>query len=265
MTSLSLLALTNFVVARLSHKPFRETEEPKVSVIVPARNEAGNIDGIITRTPDMGKGTELVFVEGHSRDNTREAIREAMANHPKRPCKLIQQVGIGKADAVQSGIRVAEGDLLMILDADLTVPPESLPRFYDALISSKCDFANGVRLVYPMEERAMRFINLVGNRFFSMTFSWLLGQPVKDTLCGTKVFWRGDYERIVRSQKCFTEIDPFGDFYLLFGAARLNLKLLDVPIRYAERTYGKTNIHRWRHGWLLIRMAWLAMKEIKFV
>ena len=153
----------------------------------------------------------------------------------------------------------------MILDADLTVPPEDLPRFYDVLSSGKAEFVNGVRLVYPMEKEAMRFFNLLGNKFFSLAFSWLLGQPIKDTLCGTKVLWKKDYERIASNRSYFGDFDPFGDFDLLFGAAKLNLKIREVPIRYRERTYGATNISRWKHGWLLLKMVCFAALKIKFI
>jgi len=259
------LGLTNFVVARLSPCRPAPREEPLVSVIVPARNEAGNIERILARTPEMGRGTELVFVEGHSTDGTYEAIQEAMARHPERRCRLMRQTGVGKGDAVRLGFEQASGDILMILDADLTVPPEDLPRFYDVLRSGKGEFVNGVRLVYPMEQQAMRFLNLLGNKFFSLAFRWLLGQPIKDTLCGTKVLWREDYRRIAANRAYFGNFDPFGDFDLLFGAARLNLKIVDLPIRYRQRTYGSTNIQRWRHGLLLLQMVLFAARRIKFV
>jgi len=152
----------------------------------------------------------------------------------------------------------------MILDADLTVPPEDLPRFYEALVSGKGEFVNGVRLVYPMEHQAMRFLNMVGNKLFSLAFSWLLGQPIKDTLCGTKALWKRHYDLIATNRAYFGDFDPFGDFDLLFGAAKLNLKIIDLPIRYRERTYGETNIHRWQHGWLLLKMVWFAVRRIKF-
>jgi glycosyltransferase involved in cell wall biosynthesis len=190
-------------------------------------------------------------VEGHSRDNTFGAIEEAIANHPERRCQLFRQPGVGKGDAVRLGFSQANGDILMILDADLTVPPEDLPRFFATLVSGKAEFVNGVRLVYPMEEKAMRFINLLGNKFFSLVFSYLLGQPIKDTLCGTKALWKSEYRQIEANRVYFGDFDPFGDFDLLFGAAKLNLKILDLPIRYRERTYGETNIKRWSHGWLL--------------
>jgi len=153
----------------------------------------------------------------------------------------------------------------MILDADLTVPPEDLPRFYDALVSGKGDLINGVRLVYPMENQAMRFMNLLGNKFFTLAFSWVLGQPIKDTLCGTKVLWRRDYEQIARNRAYFGDFDPFGDYDLLFGAAHLNRKIVDIPIRYRERKYGATNIHRWRHGALLFKMLGIAIRRLKFI
>jgi SAM-dependent methyltransferase len=257
------LALTNFIVARprIESAP----KAPTVSVIIPARNEAGNIADIFARTPDMGEWTELVFVEGHSRDNTYAVIEGEIAARPMQRCQLIRQTGTGKGDAVRLGFSRARGEMLMILDADLTVPPEDLPRFYAALCSGKGEFINGVRLVYPMEKQAMRFLNLLGNKFFSLAFSWLLGQPIKDTLCGTKVLWKKDYDAIAANRAYFGDFDPFGDFDLIFGAVKLNLKITDLPIRYRERTYGTTNIQRWKHGWLLLRMVIFAARRFKFV
>jgi glycosyltransferase involved in cell wall biosynthesis len=213
----------------------------------------------------MGRGTELIFVEGHSKDDTYAAIEREIAANPSIPSLLLRQTGIGKADAVRLGFSRASGDVLMILDADLTVPPEDLPRFHAALVSGKGEFINGVRLVYPMEKEAMRTLNFLGNKFFSMAFSWLLGQPIKDTLCGTKVLWRKDYERIAANRSYFGDFDPFGDFDLIFGAAKLNLKIIDLPVRYRERTYGSTNISRWKHGLLLFRMVAFAARRMKFV
>ena len=261
----SLATLTNFILARPMPKHDPEAKEALVSVIVPARNEAGNIENIFARTPEMGSGTELVFVEGHSSDNTYETIEKAIQAHPERRCKLLRQPGKGKGDAVRAAFDQASGDVLMILDADLTVPPEDLPRFYEALHSGKADFVNGVRLVYPMEKRAMRYFNLLGNKFFSLAFSWLLGQPIKDTLCGTKVLWKSDYERITANRAHFGDFDPFGDFDLIFGAVKQNLRIVDLPIRYRERTYGDTNIQRWKHGVLLLKMVIFAARRIKFL
>jgi len=257
------LGLANFIVARPHPQP--QSTKPSVSVIVPARNEAGNIPQILSRVPKMGCRTELVFVEGHSSDHTYEAIEQAISKPTQHPCKLFRQTGEGKGDAVRLGFAQAEGDILMILDADLTVPPEDLPRYYEALRSGKGEFVNGVRLVYPMEKEAMRFFNLLGNKFFSLAFSWLLSQPIKDTLCGTKVLRKRDYERITANRSYFGDFDPFGDFDLLFGAAKLGLKIVDLPIRYRERSYGDTNIQRWKHGWLLLRMVFFAASRIKFV
>lgn len=255
-------ALSNLVIARPA--PVR-AQEPKVSVVIAARNEAGNIKAIFDRVPQMGRETEIVFVEGHSKDDTYTAIEREIASHPLTPSLLLKQPGIGKADAIRAGFERASGDILMILDADLTVPPEDLPRFYEALVSGKGEFINGVRLVYPMEKEAMRTLNFIGNKFFSMAFSWLLGQSIKDTLCGTKVLYKKDYELIAANRSYFGDFDPFGDFDLIFGAAKLNLKIVDLPIRYRERTYGTTNISRWRHGLLLFRMVAFAARRIKFV
>lgn len=259
------LALTNVLIARPKPAHRDDTEHFSVSVVVAARNEAGNIERIFQRTPELGTGTELIFVEGGSSDDTYDVIQRTMSRYPERRCKLFRQTGQGKGDAVRMGFANATGDILMILDADLTVPPEDLPRFYEAIRSGKGEYINGVRLVYPMERRSMRFFNLLGNKFFSLAFSWLLGQSIKDTLCGTKVLWRQDYERIAANRQYFGDFDPFGDFDLIFGAAKLNLKFVDLAIRYRERTYGDTNISRWRHGFLLLRMVAFAAWRIKFV
>ena len=263
----SWFALTNFVVARPMQigKLDLSKEKPSVSIIIPARNEAGNIENILNRVPHLGKNSELVFVEGHSSDNTYETIKRNIEKFPKRNCKLFRQTGKGKGDAVRLGFDKAKGDILMILDADMTVPPEDLSRFFETLVSGKGEFINGVRLVYPLEDQSMRFFNMVGNKFFSLAFSWLLGQPVKDTLCGTKVLWKKDYKSIIKNRDYFGDFDPFGDFDLLFGAAKLNLKIVEVPIRYRSRSYGETNIDRWRHGWLLLKMVIFAAKRMKFI
>lgn len=257
------LALSNLLVARPAPRPL--PAEPVVTVVVPARNEEGNIPNIIARTPEMGAGTELLFVEGHSKDGTWAAIQREIAAHPERRARAFQQTGKGKGDAVRLGFAEASGDVLMILDADLTVPPEDLPRFYEVLRSGQGEFVNGVRLVYPMEKEAMRFANLLGNKFFSLAFSWLLGQPIKDTLCGTKVLRKPDYETLAANRAYFGDFDPFGDFDLLFGAAKMSLEIVEVPVRYRERTYGETNIQRWSHGWLLLKMCAFAAGRIKFI
>jgi len=261
------LALTNLVIARpdLSRDSISDTTLPSVSIIIPARNEAGNIESIIKRTPEMGRRSELIFVEGHSTDNTYETIQQIMEKNSCRRCKLFRQPGKGKGDAVRLGFAKAQCDILMILDADMTVPPEDLRRFYNAIVGGRGEFINGVRLVYPLADRAMRFFNILGNKFFSLAFSWLLGQAVKDTLCGTKVLWKWDYEKIMQNRAYFGDFDPFGDYDLLFGAAKLNLKIVEMPIRYRARTYGDTNIDRWRHGWLLLKMVSFAARRIKFI
>jgi SAM-dependent methyltransferase len=259
----SPFCLVLFGVARV--RPRVKRGQKSVSVVIPARNEAGNIERAVLRTPQIGLSTELILVEGHSTDKTWDEIVRVQKQYADRKIKIQRQTGKGKGNAVREGFDLAEGEILMILDADLTMPPEELPKFYDALVEGHCEFANGSRLVYPMDQKAMRFLNLCANKAFSVVFSWLLGQPVKDTLCGTKVLFRSDYRKIAENRNYFGEFDPFGDFDLLFGASKQNLKILDIPIRYKERTYGKTNIQRWRHGWLLLQMVAFALRKLKFV
>ena len=220
--------------------------------IVPCKNERGNIDDIVARTPDMGKGTELIFVDGNSNDGTVEEIEKHIEAGTRKNMRLIHQGdGKGKGDAVRKGFAAATGDVLFILDADLTVPPEDLPKFYAAIAEGKAEFVNGSRLVYPMEGEAMRFLNSLGNKFFGLALSAILEQRLKDTLCGTKVLFRRDYERIAANRGFFGDFDPFGDFDLLFGAAKQNLKIVELPIRYRARTYGETKISRFREGAIL--------------
>ncbi|MEZ0230857.1 MAG: glycosyltransferase [Planctomycetota bacterium] len=239
---------------------------PKVTVIVPARNESGNIQGAIDRTPVMGSGTELIFVEGNSTDDTYARIEQGIRDY-KGPLQLSlhKQPGKGKGDACRVGYAKATGDLVLILDADLTVPPEDLPKFYDVMVRGLADYVHGTRMLYPMEQGAMRFLNKLGNATFAKIFSFVLDKPIQDTLCGTKVLWRKDYERIAANRAYFGDFDPFGDFDLIFGASKLNLKIMEIPIRYKNRTYGETNISRFRDGFLLLRMSIFAARKLKFV
>jgi hypothetical protein len=258
-------ALTQYFVCKLAAGggPI-PTRDYTCSVIVPTKDERGNIDDIVARTPELGKATELIFVDGNSTDGTVEAIQRHIDAGTRKHMKLVLQGdGKGKGDAVRKGFAAATGDLLFILDADLTVPPEDLPKFYAAIAEGKAEFVNGSRLVYPMEGQAMRFLNAIGNKLFGLALSNILEQPLKDTLCGTKVLFRRDYERIAAARGFFGDFDPFGDFDLLFGAAKQNLKIMEMPIRYRARTYGETKISRFREGAILARMTWHAFNKFK--
>ena len=239
--------------------------DPSVSVVIPCRNEAGHIAPLVASLPKLAAGSEFLFVEGNSTDDTAAVIERAVADHPELPLRFFRQPGKGKGDAVRFGFAQAKGDVLLILDSDLGVAPSDVPKFVTALARGKGEMVNGSRLVYPMEGQAMRFLNLLANKFFALLFSWLLGQQVRDTLCGTKALWREDYLRIAANRSYFGDFDPFGDFDLLFGAARLNLRICDLAVRYHERTYGETNISRFSHGWLLLQMSAFAARKLKLL
>jgi len=257
------LSLCRYIVAR----PLKRKDQKafSTSIITPSKNENGNIDQAIQRIPAICENQEIIFVEGNSTDGTKEEIERAITAYPDKHIRLLVQDGKGKGDAVRKGFDEAKGDILMILDADLTVPPEDLPKFYVALTENHGEFINGCRLVYPMEKQAMRVLNLLGNKFFSLMFTWILNQRFKDTLCGTKALFKKDYKKIKKSRSYFGEFDPFGDFDLIFGAVKQNLKVVEIPIRYRERTYGSTNISRFAHGWLLLKMTVFAYKKIKAI
>jgi ubiquinone/menaquinone biosynthesis C-methylase UbiE len=256
------LCLTNWMVARL---PKALPADLGVSVVCACRNESGNIAEIVRRFPAFQGPAELIFVEGNSTDNTFERCREVAAENPQCDISVYRQTGKGKGDAVRMGFAKAKYDIVMILDADMTVAPEDLPGFVDVLLAGKCEFVNGSRLVYPMQNRAMRFLNLVGNRFFAKAFSFLLGQPIKDTLCGTKVLLKSDYDRLVAGRGYFGDFDPFGDFDLIFGAAKLGLRIADYPVRYRARVFGETQISRFRHGLMLLRMCGVALWKLRLL
>jgi len=260
------LCIAEYVIAKQAANVFDKDRAYSVSVVVPACNEKGNIEEAVKSIPQMGKHTEIIFIEGGSNDGTLEEIKRVCKEYSEKlDVKYAVQEGTGKGDAVRKGFDMASGDILMILDADLTVRPKELVKFYDAIATGKGEFINGSRLVYPVEKESMQLLNMIANKFFAMTFTWILGQPLKDTLCGTKVLFKKDYEKIVRNRSYFGMFDPFGDFDLIFGASKLNFKIVEVPISYKARTYGSTNISRFRHGLLLFRMTAFAMKKIKFV
>ncbi|MGH2754329.1 MAG: glycosyltransferase [Actinomycetota bacterium] len=259
------VGITSYVVARPAglHVPAAE-EEPSVSVVIPTLNERGNVKDALERMPRLAARQEIIFVDGNSTDGTGEEIQAQMSAHEDLDIKLIHQgASAGKGDAVRKAFAAAHGEILMILDADLTVPPEDLPKFYRAMVKGEGEFVNGSRLVYPMEKQAMRFANILGNKFFSIVFSWIIRQRITDTLCGTKTLWATDYQRIAANRAAFGDSDPFGDFDLLFGAAKLGLQIREVPIRYQPRTYGETSISRWRNGLHLLKMALIGAWKLR--
>jgi len=258
------LCLRTYLVGR----PVRLFPDRKLSatILIPCRNERGNIENAIRRMPRFGSSQEIIFAEGNSSDGTFEEcqrVRDAYRNEWN--IKVLKQDGKGKGDAVRKGFAAATGDVLMILDADLTMPPESLPKYHAVIETGKADFVNGTRLVYPMEDEAMRPLNLMANRFFAYLFSYLVNARMTDTLCGTKVLLRRDYEVLARERDYFGNFDPFGDFDLIFGAAKQNLKIIETPIHYKARTFGETQISRFRDGWLLLKMVWFAYRKLKAI
>jgi len=257
------LSLRNYLVARSMQGV--GLNNPSATVLIPCKNEKGNIENAIKRLPNFCEDLEIMYVEGNSQDGTLDEIHRVISAYPDKNIKVLVQDGKGKGDAVRKGFSQAKGEILMILDADLTVPPEDLPKFYKAIATGKGEYINGTRLVYPMEDEAMRFLNFWANRTFSVLFFWLLNQRFTDTLCGTKVLTKNNYNKIVENRSYFGDFDPFGDFDLIFGATKLNLKVVEVPIRYTAREYGETQISRFRHGWLLLKMVIVAYKKLKIV
>ena len=265
---ISNLCLRNYVVAR-SLNVITKSLPNSASVIIPCRNEKGNIRNALDRLPLFTKDIEIIFVEGNSKDGTWDEVKKVIKD-PKFinkgfKMKALQQPGKGKADAVFAAFDISSKDVLIILDGDLTVPPEDIPKFWKKISKGEGEYINGSRLVYPMENQAMRFLNYIANKLFSILFTWLLGQRYTDTLCGTKVIRRKHYIKASKRNKDLGNFDPFGDFFIIFGAARLNLKMVEVPIRYRAREYGETQISRFSHGFLLVKMVIFAFFKLKAI
>ena len=259
------LCLRTYFVARSKHH-CAVPQDLSATILIPCRNERANIEPAIMRMPRFGARQEVLFVEGNSSDNTyEECLRVKEAYKDRLDISVYKQKGRGKGDAVRLGFEKANGEVVMILDADLTMPPEALPKFYSALASGKGEFINGTRLVYPMEQDAMRTLNFIANRFFARVFSFLINQRFTDTLCGTKAIKRADYKKIEANRAYFGDFDPFGDFDLILGAARQNLKIIEIPIHYVARTYGSTQISRFSDGFMLLRMVLFAFKKLKAI
>lgn len=264
LPGMQALGMTVFIVAR-SKARFAPRAQASLSVVVPMRNEEGNVAAALNRIPKLGRFTEVIFVEGNSKDNTWGVLQQAVAEYQgPLQLKLCRQPGKGKWDAVHHGFKHATGDILVIQDGDLTAPPEDLPKFFDVLCDGTAEFVNGSRLVYPMENQAMRFLNMLGNHFFANALSFVLSQRIKDSLCGTKMMAHSDYKRLLKRLPELGDFDPFGDFNLLFGSALMGLRIRDLPVRYKNRTYGETNISRFRHGWILLKMTAFGLRKIRF-
>jgi ubiquinone/menaquinone biosynthesis C-methylase UbiE len=258
------LCFLNLIVARPRAITCQE-EDYSCSVIVPCKDEVGNIENVLLRMPEMGKGTEIIFVDDRSSDGTGEEVVRLMKTFPEKNVILVDGPGLGKFEAVKAGFDRAEGDIMMILDADATVMPEELPKFFQALVRGDGEFINGCRLVYDMDKQAMRLLNIIGNKLFSLVFSYLLSRKVKDTLCGTKAFFRKDYLRMKKYFGYFGDYDRWGDFNLLFSACKLNMKITEMPVHYTERIEGETKMNRrFSHGWLMLRMCREGAKRLKF-
>jgi len=257
-----LFNFIRFTIARIKPK---QKADCKVSVIIPCKNEAGNIEDAVKRIPPLGSQTEIIFCDDQSTDGTGEVVKKMIQKYPEKDIRLVVGPGICKSENVWVGFDSAKGDILMILDADLTVPPEELPYFYDAINQGTGEFINGSRLVYPQHEDAMKFFNVLGNKFFSVLFSYILSTRIKDTLCGTKVLWKKDYDRLKKYRGTWGIQDRWGDYELIFGAAKLNLKITDLPVHYLERIYGETKMtHRLKNGWIMLKMSLAALHKIKF-
>jgi 2-polyprenyl-3-methyl-5-hydroxy-6-metoxy-1,4-benzoquinol methylase len=257
------LCMTQVLTARVIPPP-TPRENLSVSIIIPCKDEKGNIEDAVRRIPQLAGRTEIIFCDDKSSDGTSEEVRRVRSRYPGKEIRLQEGPGICKSKNVWIGFETARGDILLILDADLTTMPEELVYFIDVIASGRAEFVNGSRLIYPVPKGAMKGANMLGNKFFSLAFSYLLGQRVKDTLCGTKVLWRSDWERIKPMLGSWGTEDRWGDYELLFGASKLNLRIVDLPVHYQERIYGTTKMTRVFHnGLVMLRMCWHGFLKLK--
>ena len=221
------------------------------SIIIPAKNEEGNLVELVSRIPKF-ENTEIIFSYGKSKDNTLKVMKQITQSNKLFKFKLVKQTKNGKANAVWEALNVVENDLIAILDADISVDPETLSDFFDIIEKNNADFVNGTRLIYDMEKNSMRFLNRIGNRFFQFFISKIIKEALTDSLCGTKVFKKSYLNDLYFWQNIFGKKDPFGDFDLIFAAAYSGQKIVEMPIVYRERKYGTTQIARFKDGFKLL-------------
>lgn len=228
------------------------------SVIIPCHNEEDNIESAVRRIPSMGKETEIIVVNDGSTDGTAEKVRALQKEISN--LKLVDySPNRGKGQAVKQGFDAATQEVIMILDADVSTPPEELPRFFEPLNRGVCQFVNGTRMVYPMEEQAMRTVNLFFNKMFGYMMSFITQQTLTDTLCGTKALYRSDYKRMQWG------IDRWGDFDLLFGAAKMGSKIMEVPVHYLTRQSGESKMKSLKHGIHLLIACVKGFRQLIFI
>jgi glycosyltransferase involved in cell wall biosynthesis len=242
------LSFMQYVVCR-KRQDISKRDSMSCSIVVPCHNEEGNIEECVRRIPDVGTSTEILIVDDGSTDNTA-GVAHRISRIDKRVAVIRIEKNLGKGNAVRAGFDRARGDILIILDADMSVMPEDIPKFFNAIADGAAEFVNGTRMVYPIEKQAMKFLNYLGNKMFGIITSIIMGQRNTDTLCGTKALLRKDYYHI-GIKDC-----QWGDFDLLYGAARLRLKMLEMPVNYRRRIRGSSKMRVFKHGLGIMRSCW---------
>jgi glycosyltransferase involved in cell wall biosynthesis len=226
-------------------------------VLVPCRNEKGNILKLHLELSTLKNVDEIIFVEGGSHDKTYEEIESLLKRCPNSRIRLIKQMGHGKFNAVLSGYHASNADFFVIWDGDNTIPCSDQQKMIDLFLerSQEPVFVTANRITVHREDNAFRFINLIGNFLFSFLVLLVFRVKIPDVLSGTKIFHRNLLHEDITCNRAL-EADPFGDLYLLSRASKVGCEILSIPCKYKERTYGISNIGRWSGGLAMLKLMW---------
>tara|TARA_B110000977_G_scaffold125183_1_gene160299 strand:+ start:1495 stop:2904 length:1410 start_codon:yes stop_codon:yes gene_type:complete len=239
---LNFFCMINLTVLKKVQKKNYQAEGKKISFIIPCKNEGGNIKFFYEKIINSTINAEFLFGNDNSSDNTLDEIKKLQQAIPNKEIKIYDGPGVCKSENVYKGINLASGEIILIYDADLTVSFDDLVNSINLLLKTDADFINCTRMIMPQQKNAMKFLNFYGNLFFAFLFSILFKQKITDTLCGTKIFFKKDWEQIKKYNNTWGAKDLWGDFDLLLGAYKNNLKIVENPISYTDRKEDETKM-----------------------
>ena len=239
---LNIFCLSNITILKKKDQNFSNNKDLRVSFIIPCKNEENNIKTFENEIKNSNQSNEYLFGDDNSMDKTIDEIDKLSKKLNNNKILKYNGPGVCKSENVYKGIELSSGDIIVVYDADLTVDFKDVEFSIDILKNTNADFINCTRMIYPQKDGAMKFSNFIGNSIFANLFSLLFRKKITDTLCGTKIFFKKDWVKIKKNITGLGVKDLWGDFDLLIGAYKNNLKITEVPVTYHERKEDNTKM-----------------------